>query len=62
MNDTEMREAEILPENNKQTSSILPETIERKIGGTTYIVNGIYQENGDDLIDKLWRLIKNETK
>ena len=45
--------------NNTQTAT--PETMELKIGGTTYIVSGKYKENGKEgLIDKLWRLIEHD--
>ena len=40
------------------TAGESPETIMRKIGGTTYIMTGKYKENGEELLDKLWRLIE----
>jgi hypothetical protein len=36
------------------------ETTESKVGGTTYIVTSNYKENGEGLLDKLWRLIQND--
>ena len=34
----------------------------RKIGGTTYIVTSEYNENAKEgLLDKIWRLIQNDT-
>ena len=31
------------------------------VGGTTYIVTSTYKERGEGLLDKLWRLIQNDT-
>ena len=36
------------------------EVTEHKIGGTTYIVSGKCKENGEELLDKIWRLIEND--
>lgn len=51
-------------EGNVQTSfSVWNEatkTLERKIGGTTYIMTGKFKESGENLLDKLWRLIEND--
>jgi len=48
--------------NNKQKASHLPtEPMERKIGGTTYIVRVHYKQNArEGLLDKIWRLIQND--
>jgi len=37
------------------------ETMELKIGSTTYIITGKYPKDGKPkLVDKLWRLIEND--
>jgi|GEM_PF-4322478 len=44
-----------------ETAEISTGITERKIGGATYVVNSIFDENaGEGLLDKLWRLIKND--
>jgi len=43
-------------------TSKVPLVLERKIGGTTYIITGKYKEDArEGLLDKLWRLIENDT-
>jgi hypothetical protein len=38
------------------------ESTEIKIGGCTYIVNSYYREDArENLLDKLWRLIRNDS-
>ena len=44
----------------KSSTEKLPIIIERKIGGTTYVVFGKYKENGEGLLDKVWRLIEKD--
>ena len=47
-------------QNNHQAAFHSPEPMERKIGGTTYIVR-VHLKKGarEGLLDKVWRLIQN---
>ena len=50
------------------TFSEAEQTTESKVGGTTYIVTSHYKTDtgaplaGEGLLDKLWRLIENDTE
>ena len=47
-------------QNKHKAAFRAPEPIERKIGGTVYIVRSHFKKSGGTgLLDKLWRLIQN---
>jgi hypothetical protein len=48
------------PQYKQQAAFHAPEPMERKIGGTTYIVRTHLKKNArEGLLDKVWRLIQN---
>jgi hypothetical protein len=58
MNDTKIHE------NNTQSDFYdAPEILEKKIGGTTYIITGKYRKSAKETLpEKLWRLIENNAE
>ena len=47
--------------NPNQSTLLSPEPIERKIGNTTYVVRTYFKPDAyEGLLDKLWRLMRND--
>ena len=50
------------PKKQTQTTSYVPPT-EFKVGGTTYIITSTHSKNArEGLLDKIWRLIENDSE
>jgi len=52
-----------LKKQTQTTSYVPPESTEFKVGGTTYIITSRHSENArEGLLDKIWRLIENDSE